>query len=154
MATYYDVAEELMQFDFNFKHYHSYIRYGNELKFHYPDRLIHLGESIESWFEDDTDDENRCLRTLNCLMPKEQILRLIKEKIFYDFPKHLGFNNDILNEEYNDTSSFVLSFFPKNNFDDILALNEKINEWKIQIAGKTVVYGSEETNNILKTLIN
>ena len=151
-STFFDVAGELMMYDKNFTTYHSHLHYGNELRFSYPDRLILLSESVEGMFEDDDDDDSQCLKTLECKIAVEKINELIKQKIFYEFPKQLGFKIDILNKTYSDTANFALSFFEKEDFNDILILADKIKEWKIQIAGKTVSIASDETNNILKEL--
>lgn len=151
-STFFDVAGELMMYDYNFTGYHSHLRFGSELKFYNPDRLIPLSESIEGWFDDDSDNDSICLKTLKCSMPTEQVIKLIKEKIFSDFPKQLGFSIDILSKKYNDTSSFALSFFSKEDYNDIPLLTDKIKDWRIQIAGKTVSIATDETNNILKQL--
>jgi hypothetical protein len=151
-SLFFDVAGELMMYDYNFTGYHSHLRFGRELKFYYPDRLIPLSESVEKWFVKDSDKGNICLKTMKCTMPTNQVIKLIKESIFSNFPKQVGFNIDILDKNYNDTSTFALSFFNKTEYNDILSLTDKIKNWRIQIADKAVSNATEETNNILKKL--
>lgn len=151
-STFFDVAGELMMYDYNFTGYHSHLRFGSELNFYHPDRLIPLSESVEGWFDDDSDNDSICLKTLKCSMSTDLVTKLIKEIIFFDFPKQLGFNFDILSKKYSDTSSFALSFFSKEEYSDILLLTDKIKDWRIQIADKTVSIATDETNNILKQL--
>lgn len=152
-STFFDVASELMMFDYNFTRFYFHLRQGKELKYYHPDRLIPLNESVEGWFDCDTDNDCRCLKTLNCKVPKEQIIKIIKDKIFYHFPKQLGFKIDILNKDYNDTSTFSLSFFNKNDYIDFDVLNEKINDWKNKMATNTVGIAIAETNDILQRII-
>jgi hypothetical protein len=85
-------------------------------------------------------------------MPTDQVTKLIKENIFSNFPKQVGFKIDILDKKFNDTSTFAQSFFNKPEYNDIISLTDKIKNWRIQIAGKAVSNATEETNNILKQL--
>jgi hypothetical protein len=151
-SLFFDVAGELMMYDYNFTGYHSHLRFGKELKFYYPERLLPLSELVERWFGKDSDKGNICLRTLKSTLTTNQVIELIKEKIFSDFPKQLGFNINILDKKYNDTSTFALSFFNKEEYKDILSLTDKIKDWRIQIACKTVSIATEESNIILKEL--
>lgn len=151
-SMFFDVACELMVYDSNLTSYHMHLKHGSVLNFYHPERLISLSESINEWFNDDSDDDSKSIKTLKCTVSTEKIIQIIKQKIFSDFPKQLGFKIDILNIEYKDTSKFALTLFRKEVYNDILTLNDNINKWKIQIANKTVNISTNETNNILNQL--
>lgn len=151
-ATFFDVAGELMRYSNNFTLYYSHLRFGNEFKFYHPDSLIPLSEYVDGWFDDDSDNNSKCLKVMKCEIQKEKVIQIIKQKIFHDFPIQLGFKIDILDKNCTDSASFALSFFNKQDYNDILGLTDKITEWRIQIAGKTVGIATDETNNILKQI--
>ena len=94
-STYFEVAGELMMYEHNFTRLHSRLRSGSELKFHYPEKLIPISESIEGWFNDEADNGCQCLKSIQCTTPTEKVIELIKS-IYYNIYRNI---TDLSKEE-------------------------------------------------------
>ncbi|MBK9402368.1 MAG: hypothetical protein IPN36_16445 [Bacteroidetes bacterium] len=158
LSFYFEMANDLMMFENNFTKFQNNLKRGKEMKFFLDYDPIKKCELIKTWFENNSSDTSKCLKALNSNLTTDEIVKLIQLEVFSEFPKQLGFKCKMLLDECDilnfDIKAFCLSFFNFEDFQDILVLSEKVHEWKLMIAVRTVDFASDGANSILKKIIN
>ena len=153
-SNYYYVAQDLIAMDQNFGRYYSYKNYNHEYEFQHYDRLINIYNSIDKWFNNEKDLGFIALNQIQSAISIEEIIKLIKDKIFFEFPKQLGFKANLLQTENINKEEFALTFFDKKDYEDRILLEEKIEIWRIKIANNTTNISDKGANEIIDYLFD
>lgn len=153
-SNYFLVAQDLIANDYNFTLYFNYKNHNIDYEFQPYDRLFNVYNSIDNWFKNEKDLGFIALKQIQNIISNEKIIKLIKDKIFFELPKQLGFKDNLLNTKNINKEEFALTFFDKNDYNNIDLLNEKIKFWKVNIASKTTIISNKGANEIIDYLFD
>jgi hypothetical protein len=151
------IGKSLMMFDSHFFKYHSYLRWGHEMKPHFNYDFIKWKESISDWFKGKAPEASQCLLTLNSKLSNDEVVELIQNKLFNELPTALGFKFSILMDDDAkanfDIKSFCLSSIKAVDFKDILVIDEQIKEWRNMVLEITLDKAYKEPDLILEKIM-